>query len=168
MERYRDVAVSHTDPHFDWYIRSNGSRWHHTEFDPGMGELIRQYNELAYSNDTCWGRGQGWCIAGLARAYRETEAGCYLKALRDFVNYYVEHTPADLVLHWDLEHPEAPNAERDTSAAALAAYGPTRLLETRETEQLVDIGERILQSLVAGYLTPLADDERSPGMVLES
>lgn len=169
QERYRDVAVSHADRHLDWYIRSDGSTWHHAEFDPETGALVRQYNELAYSDETCWARGQGWCIAGLARAYRETEAERYLDALERVVDYYVKHTPTDLVPYWDFEHLDAPEVERDTSAAALTAYGLTRLPETRETERLVDIGERILRSLVTGYLTPRADDnDRPPGMVLES
>lgn len=168
-ERYRNIAISHADRHLDWYIRSDGSTWHHTEFDPDTGELIRQYNELAYADDTCWARGQGWCIAGLARAYQETEAGRYFKALRRVVDYYVANTPVDLVPYWDFEHPDAPNVERDTSAAALAAYGLSRLPETQKTERLVDVGERILRSLVNEYLTPLADDDgRPPGIVRES
>jgi unsaturated chondroitin disaccharide hydrolase len=168
-ERYRDVAVSHADRHLDWYVRSDGSTWHHAEFDPETGALVRQYNELAYSQETCWARGQGWCIAGVARAYRETQAQRYLDALRRVVDYYVEHAPSDLVPYWDFEHPDPRNAERDTSAAALAAYGLTGLPETPETERLVDIGERILTSLFGQYLTPRTDeDERPPGMVLES
>ena len=165
---YRDTAISHADRHLDWYVREDGRTWHHAEFDPETGELVRQYNELAYSDETCWARGQGWCIAGLARAYEESGARRYLDALERTVDYYVEHSPANLVPHWDFEHPEKPNVNRDTSAAALAAYGLTRLTRTPSTEALVDTGERILDSLVDGYLTPLSpDDDRPKGMCLE-
>jgi unsaturated chondroitin disaccharide hydrolase len=167
--RYRDVAISHADRFLDWYVRPDGSTWHHVEFDPETGDLLRQYNELAYSDQTCWARGQGWAIAGLARAYRETAAERYRWALEDVVEYYVSQSPDDLIPYWDFEHPDAPNVERDTSAAALAAYGLTRLPEHPETQSLVAVGESICNSLVTGYLTPRSDGETRPaGMVLES
>jgi unsaturated chondroitin disaccharide hydrolase len=167
--RYCDVAVSHADRFLDWYVRPDGSTWHHAEFDPDTGALVRQYNELAYSDDTCWARGQGWAIAGLARAYRETGARRYRRALQRVVGYYVDNSPADLVPHWDFEHPDKPAIERDTSAAALAAYGLTRLPDEAETEALVETGESILESLLTRYLTPRSDDDARPaGMVLES
>lgn len=167
---YRDVAVSHADRHLDWYVRPDGRTWHHAEFDPETGSLRRQYNELAVSDDTCWARGQGWCIAGLARAYRETGAGRYRDALRRTVDYYVDNSPDDLVPRWDFEHPDRPAAERDTSAAALAAYGLTGLPEDGPLADLADVGERILESLIQGYLTPREDGpaDRPDGMVLES
>lgn len=165
---YRDTAVSHADRHLDWYVRDDGRTWHHAEFDPASGDLLRQYNELAYSDETCWARGQGWCIAGLARAYAETGAGRYLDALDTTVDYYVSNTPDDLVPHWDFEHPDAPDVPRDTSSAALVAYGLTRLPEDGTTEPLRAIGESVLGSIVADYLTPTdGTDRRPPGMVTD-
>lgn len=165
---YRDTAVSHADRHLDWYVREDGRTWHHAEFDPEDGGLRRQYNELAYSDETCWARGQGWCIAGLARAYNETGAGRYLDALESTVGYYVSHSPDDLVPHWDFEHPDAPDVTRDTSAAALVAYGLTRLREEAATEALRRTGRRVAESLVDGYVTPVDDEDGRPsGMVTE-
>ncbi|NGM70499.1 hypothetical protein G6M89_16065 [Natronolimnobius sp. AArcel1] len=165
---YRDTAISHADRHLDWYIREDGSTWHHAEFDLETGELRRQYNELAYSDETCWARGQGWCIAGLARAYEETGAERYLDALEHTTAYYRDHVPDDLVPFWDFEHPDRPNIPRDTSCAVLTAYGLTRLSETPETADLRSFGEDVLESLSQNYLTPVdADDERHPGIVLE-
>ncbi|AGN01249.1 unsaturated glucuronyl hydrolase [Salinarchaeum sp. Harcht-Bsk1] len=165
---YRDTAVSHADRTLDWFVREDGRTWHHAEFDPETGELVRQYNELAYSDDTCWARGQGWAIAGLARAYDETGAERYLDALERTVGYYETHAPADLVPYWDFEHPDAPDVPRDTSAAGLAAYGLTRLDDSPETADLRETGDAILDSLVENYQTPTgAEDDRQPGMVIE-
>jgi unsaturated chondroitin disaccharide hydrolase len=165
---YRETAVAHADRHLDWYVRPDGSTWHHAEFDPETGDLVRQYNELARSDDTCWARGQGWCIAGLAVAYRETGAQRYLDALRRVIEYYRGHSPPDLVPHWDFEHPERPEVPRDTSAAGLAAYGLLDLPEEAATAGLRETGEEILASLLADYLTPVDPaDDRPPGMVLE-
>ncbi|MFB6106421.1 MAG: glycoside hydrolase family 88 protein [Halobacteriaceae archaeon] len=165
---YRDYAVSHADRALDWYVREDGKTWHHAEFDPETGALVRQYNELAYSDDTCWARGQGWAIAGFSRCYRETGAGRYRAALERMVDYYERHAPEDLVPHWDFEHPDKPDVPRDTSCAALSAYGLTRLPDEGETASLHAFGERILDSLVSDYLTPVdGDDDRPAGMLLE-
>lgn len=164
-EAFRDRAVAHADRHLDWCIRDDGSTWHECEFDPETGDLVAQYNDLSYDEDTCWARGQGWNVAGLCRAYDETGAERYLAALEETVGYYVEHTPADLVPYWDFEDPNASDAPRDTSAAALAAYGLTRVdgdgdrvVELRET------GEKILASLVEQYLV-LDESEPDYGAV---
>lgn len=156
---FRDVAVSHADRHLDWYVRVDGSTWHHAVFDE-TGALTDQYNELADSDETCWARGQGWNIAGLARAYRETGAERYLRALERTTEYYVENSPQDLVPYWDFESPEIPDTYRDTSAAALAAYGLARLPNDDRIRNLRETGEAILASLVDSYVVL---DESDPG-----
>ncbi|GAB7009075.1 glycoside hydrolase family 88 protein [Halorubrum trueperi] len=165
--RFRDIAVSHCDRHLDWYLREDGSTWQEAQFDPQTGRLERQYNDLAYDDDTCWARGQGWNIAGLARAYSETGAQRYLDTLVRSVEYYVDHSPDDLVPYWDFEVPTIPDAPRDTSAAALAAYGLVRLEGDSETiEELQRTGEGILASIIDSYLVQDASDPRH-GMILE-
>lgn len=158
--RFRDVAVSHADRHLDWFVRDDGSTWHHAVFDRETGRLERQYNELAHGDDTCWARGQGWNVAGLCRAYEETGAERYLDTLQRSVDYYREHVPADLVPHWDFEAPRKPSTPRDTSAAALVAYGLTGL--SGSGMRVVDLrrfGVRILRSLLDDYLVT---DETHP------
>jgi len=160
---YRDVAVSHADRHLDWYVREDGRTYHHAVFDPETGTLERQYNELARSDDTCWARGQGWCIAGLALAYRATGAERYLGALELTTRYYREHSPPDLVPRWDHEVTD-PDEPRDASAAALVAYGLARLStparpagpplgndHVDRVAALRTVGERVLGSLVREY-----------------
>ncbi|MFB6308985.1 MAG: glycoside hydrolase family 88 protein [Haloarculaceae archaeon] len=168
--RFRDVAVSHADRHLDWYVREDGRTWHHAVFDEAGG-LERQYNELAHSDETCWARGQGWSIAGLARAYRETGAERYLSTLERTVDYYREHTPDDGVPFWDFETPERPDTHRDTSAAALVAYGLGRLPDGDQWEKdrvdaLREYGLAVLDSLLADYLV-LDEDDPQYGAVLQ-
>jgi unsaturated chondroitin disaccharide hydrolase len=169
--RFRDIAVSHADRHLDWYVRPDGSTWHHAVFDAETGNLERQYNELAHADDTCWARGQGWNVAGLARTYRETGAGRYLDALERTVAYYVAESPADLVAYWDFAAPQGSETPRDTSAAALVAYGLVRLdpesVPRGHADRVADLrrtGERVLAALIADYLITDAEDDRY-GMV---
>ncbi|MFP8953479.1 glycoside hydrolase family 88 protein [Natrialbaceae archaeon A-arb3/5] len=154
---FRDVAVSHADRHLDWYVREDGRTWHHAVFDRETGSVERQYNELAHSDETCWSRGQGWNIAGLARAYDETRAGRYLDALEQAVSYYREHSPVDGVPYWDLAAPVDDESPRDTSAAALVTYGLGSLPETDETAELRSYGDGVLETLLEAYLVTNPD-----------
>ncbi|MEY7851771.1 glycoside hydrolase family 88 protein [Natrarchaeobius sp. A-rgal3] len=149
--RFRDAAISHADRHLDWYVRDDGRTWHHAVFDDDGG-LERQYNELAHSEETCWSRGQGWNVAGLARAHAATGAGRYLDALERTVGYYRQRSPADGVPYWDLAAPVDEDTPRDTSAAALVADGLLALPESDDTAALRAYGETILDSLLSTYL----------------
>jgi unsaturated chondroitin disaccharide hydrolase len=157
---FRDRALAHSDRHLDWCIREDGSTWHECEFDPETGDLVAQYNDLSYDEDTCWARGQGWNVAGLSRTYNETGGERYLAALEETVGYYLEHTPDDLVPYWDFQDPNIPDAPRDTSSAALTAYGLSRLDgDDERVAALRETGERVLASLVENYLVCDADAE---------
>jgi len=74
---------------------------------------------------------------------------------------YRANVPDDLIPYWDLEDPSIPDAPRDTSAAALAAYGLVRL---SSDSRLRTAGEEILASLIESYTITDADDPRR-GMV---
>ena len=164
--RFRDVAVSHCDRHLDWAINDDGSTPQEIIFDPDTGDVVRKFNGLAYSDDTCWARGQGWNIAGLARAITETGAQRYVDDLELTLGYYVDNSPDDLVPYWDFEAPGIPDEPRDTSSAALTAYGLTRV-EGRgdRIDEFRSTGERLLSNLVEDYLVTDPDDDRY-GMLL--
>ena len=164
--RFRDVAVSHANRHLKWQVRPDGRTWNRTVFDPETGDPELNYNKHAHSDETCWARGHGWIIAGYAAAYDATRAERYLDVLERTTDYYVDHSPDDLVPYWDFEDPAIPDAPRDTSAAALVAYGLARLDgDGDRVARLREVGEAILASLVESYLVTDADDPRR-GMVL--
>lgn len=163
--RFRDVALSHADRHLDWYIREDGSTWHHAVFDPDTGVLQSQYNELAISNDTCWSRGQAWNIAGLCRAYRETKAERFLTALRTTVDYYRNNTVDGYVPLWDFAAPEEPGTPRDTSAAAITAYGLTELPASKKTVEFREYGTMIVKRILEQALV-MDPDAPNHGAVL--
>jgi len=152
-ERFRDVALSHADRHLDWFVLEDASTVQLRSFDQETGQSRATAELLAAGEDTCWARGQGWSVAGLARAYTETGAERYLRALERIVDYWRDHTPADLVPRWDFEVSGA-SEPRDASAAALAAYG---LLGIRgpggeRVAALRAVGRRLLGSLVDDYV----------------
>lgn len=164
--RFRDVALAHADRHIDWYLNDDGSTIHMAAYDPETGRAETFFDTLAYSEDTCWARGQGWNISGLARAYSETGARRYLDHLEAAVDYYLEHTPEDLVPYWDFEDPRIPDVPRDTSCAGISTCGLVALEgDHPRVDRLREVGEDILASLVSDYLRT---DESDPlrGMLL--
>lgn len=161
---FRDVAISHADRHMDWYLNPDGSTTHMVAFDPATGDPDRYFDTLAYDMDTCWARGQGWNIAGLSWAYDETDAPRYLDALEAAAKYYRTHTHDDLIPYWDFEDPRIPDVPKDTSAAALTAYGLLRLeRDSGRTARLGELGEEILSDLVSEYM--VTKDGPRRGMV---
>jgi unsaturated chondroitin disaccharide hydrolase len=87
------------------------------------------------------------------------------------MGYYVAESPPDLVPHWDFEVPNPEDEPRDTSAAALVAYGLSRLdsdevppAHRERVSALRKNGERVLASLVRDYMMTDPDDDRY-GMV---
>ncbi|MCU4975450.1 glycoside hydrolase family 88 protein [Halobacteria archaeon AArc-m2/3/4] len=155
--RFFETAVSHADRHLDWYVRDDGSTWHHAVFDAEDGSLDRQYNELAAGDDTCWARGQGWNVAGLARAYEATGASRYLDALERTVAYYRRRSPDNGVTYWDFEVPADDETPRDSSAAALISYGLCRLPGEGATAALHRYGRSVLEALLSDYLVTDSD-----------
>lgn len=50
---------SHCDRHLVWAINDDGSTLQEIIFDPETGGIVRKFDGLAHSDDTCWARGQG-------------------------------------------------------------------------------------------------------------
>ena len=151
--RYLTIARCHADTHIHWFVRDDGAIWHKASFDLGSGDLTDQYNQLTQTADTCWARGLGWSIAGLVDAYNATLDQKYLAVLERHIEYYQRYTPEDNVPYAELG-PKAPKIFRDTSGAALAAYGLVRLRGgNHSVVTLREYGQRILSSLVEEYLT---------------
>ena len=152
QERFRDVALSHADRHLDWFVLDDASTVQLRSFDPNSGQSRDTAELLAASDDTCWARGQGWSLAGLSRAYTETDARRYLDAIERIVDYWYEHTPDDLVPRWDFEV-TGTDEPRDTSAAALAAYGLLGLRGPDERiAELRTVGRRLLETIINDYM----------------
>jgi unsaturated chondroitin disaccharide hydrolase len=165
--RYREIGVAHAERTAEWHLRPDGSCVQSVHFDPATGAPYKRHTHQGYSPEGCWARGLGWCAYGFLEAHRATGRRDFLEAARRALEFHARRTPADPVTFNDYDDPRIPDAPRDTSAAAILAAAAVEAARVTGERRFRDEGERILDGLVRGYLTPLdAGDRRPPGMLL--
>jgi unsaturated chondroitin disaccharide hydrolase len=157
---YKTIADQHNEVYLGRFIREDGSTRQKVGWDPETGNFLKEYFDLAYSNETCWARGLGWCISGLASSWNATQEKCYADALEKTVSFYIRNAPEDWVCYWDPLCPDIPHTERDTSAAGVIAYGLVQLQNGDERIPVLRaVGLNILQGIYTHYMIR---DEESP------
>ena len=194
--KWKDIALNHATRASEWFIRGDGSTTQSAHYNPGdnpqefeltvvpgtqnpihipndaaPGELIFTHTHQGFAADTTWSRGASWAIYGFTAAYNETKDPRYLTTAEKVADYVLANLPADSVPWYDYDDEGVHYRVRDSSAAAIAADGLLRLSEAEPDKNRAARyraqGERITQSLIDTYLTPLtADDTRVPGMLL--
>lgn len=128
-DRYREVAVIHTNKSRKYLVRGDDSSYHTFCFNPENGEPVCGQTHQGLHNGSTWTRGQAWGIYGFALAYHYTKDPLYLETSKRMAKYFLGRLPEDNVVYWDFDAEITPETKRDSSASAIAACGIHELLK---------------------------------------
>ncbi|MEK0316476.1 glycosyl hydrolase [Cohnella sp. 56] len=165
--RYRHVAEAHMRTVLAHFIRPDGSVRHIVRFDPETGAVAEYLGGQGYAPESAWSRGAAWALYGLALACHHTGRAEYADAAKRVAHFFLAQLPEDRVPHWDFRAPAETRHLRDSSAGACAASGLLlldSLLPAAERGAYREAGERMLESLYAGYGS--FDDPDEQGLIL--
>jgi unsaturated chondroitin disaccharide hydrolase len=142
-----------------YIVRPDASTFHTFYMDPTTGAPVRGATHQGFSDESCWARGQAWGVSGFPLVHRYKADPDLIALAARLANYFLNRLPDDLVCCWDLIFTDA---ERDSSAAAIAACG---LLELARALPLADPDRAayeaaalaMVQTLGERYLQPLGE-----------
>jgi unsaturated chondroitin disaccharide hydrolase len=121
--RYADAVRRHTAQLRAHILREDDSTFHTFYWDADTGEALRGGTEQGAFDESCWARGEAWGIYGFALNHVATGERELLDAARRCADYYLAHLPSDGVPYWDLVYSDGSDAQRDSSAGAIAVCG---------------------------------------------
>ena len=159
---YSTAAKDHTLTTVDLIVRSDGSTYHHYQFDPKTAEPLYGVTWQGYADESCWSRGHSWGVYGFSIAYSYTKSPEILEAQREVVYYMLNHLPDDLIPYWDYVFVGGDNP-RDASAAAIAVCGlldMADMLPEGSEERIIyeSAAAQLMEALIDYYTTDIGTD----------
>lgn len=154
---YKDAAYKHAQNSLNYIVRENGSTYHTYFFDNITGKARIGKTFQGHSDDSCWARGQAWGIYGFVLNYIYTKDERFLEMSKKLANYFLNRSPEDLVVYWDLNFNDGNAEPKDTSSSAIVVCGLLELAkhlpDGDEKQYYSNAAKKILKSLYDNYST---------------
>ena len=153
-KEYTKAGTDHTRTTEQYLIRSDGSSFHHYQFNPKDASPMHGVTLQGHSNDSCWSRGHAWGVYGFPIAYSYVHKDFQRAVHKDITYFMLNHLPDDLIPCWDYDFTTPENA-RDASAGAISVCGMLEMCK-----HLEDDAEQkpIFESAAAQMLEAIIDN----------
>ncbi|MEH7493859.1 glycoside hydrolase family 88 protein [Neobacillus niacini] len=165
---YKNAADNHAQKALKYIVRDDGTTYHTYFFDTYTGDPKNGNTLQGHADDSCWARGQAWGIYGFVLSYLYTNDSRFLEISKVLANYFLNRSPEDLVVYWDLDFTDGSGEPKDSSSSAIAVCGLLELVkhlsEEGEKQYYTNAAMKIMKSLYDRYST--RNDEGSNALLL--
>ncbi|MHB1484902.1 MAG: glycoside hydrolase family 88 protein [Saccharofermentanales bacterium] len=166
--KYYENAYSHSLKAVNNIIREDATTYHTYFFDVETGHPLYGKTKQGYSDDSCWARGQAWGIYGFVLSYVHTKDTIFLDAAKKLANYFLNRSPDDMVVYWDLIFNDGSGQERDSASTAIVVCGLFEMIKHLENpiekQYYFNAANHLLRSLCLNYSTSTEDG--ADGLIL--
>lgn len=152
---YYDIAINHAETTLKNHFREDNSSYHQLIYDEETGNVKAKITRQGFADSSAWARGQAWGLYGYTVMYRVTKDKKYLNQANRIADFILNHPnlPKDKVPYWDFNAPKIPNANRDSSAAAIIASALLELSGYVQDEK-ADIYHNNTKEILTSLLSP--------------
>ncbi|SDL12416.1 Glycosyl Hydrolase Family 88 [Catalinimonas alkaloidigena] len=148
---FYSVARQHALTTLHNHYRPDASSFHVVSYDTLTGQPLAHQTHQGYADESAWARGQAWGLYGFTMTYRETREAQFLEHAHRIADYLLQRLPTDGIPPWDFDVPEATEAPRDASAAAIMASALLELstLGGKRADTYRTTADRLLTTLAS-------------------
>jgi unsaturated chondroitin disaccharide hydrolase len=157
-EWLRGITDAHCTTTRDTIVREDGSTAHEGIFDLETGAFLRQTTHQGLRPNSAWARGLAWSMYGYSKCFGLTGNREWLAVAERNADYWITHLPKDHVPYWDFHaDPNQPppwGAQKDTSAAAIAASALLDLERQTESDDLARVYRDTAMAMLDALVQP--------------